>query len=92
MNDSIYNDSDKLLLTDISHMFAGDRGDRVMSMLESLTGAKVSIDPEDIYSADNGKPMPLDPCGLAKRHGMRCVFWKLQAMKSEGDRLRKDHK
>lgn len=75
---------------DVSQIFDGERGDRVMSMLESLTGAKVSIDPEDLHSADIGKPVSIDPIGLAKRHGMRCVFWKLQAMKGEGDRLRKD--
>ena len=90
--DDIYNDQDKLLLTDISQMFDGERGDRVMTMLASLTGAKVSLDPEDLHAADSGKPVPLDPVGLAKRHGMRCVFWKLQAMKSEGDRLRKETK
>ena len=80
------------MLTDVSLVFDSERGERVMTMLESLTGAKVSVDPEDLQATDTGHSVALDPVGLAKRHGMRCVFWKLHAMKIEGDRLRKDTK
>lgn len=86
----MYSDTDRLLLVDISMMFEGERGERVMNMLASLTGAQVSVDPEDLHAMDTGEPTPIDPIGLAKRHGMRCVYWKLFAMKGEGDRLRKE--
>ena len=86
----MYSDNDRLLLVDVSMMFEGERGQRVMSMLASLTGAQVSVDPEDLHAMDTGAPTPIDPSGLAKRHGMRCVYWKRFAMKSEGDRLRQE--
>ena len=57
----MYSDKDRLMLTDVSLVFDSERGERVMTMLESLTGAKVSVDPEDLQATDTG-------------HGNRVVF------------------
>ena len=89
VNDAMYSDEARTMLVDVSVLFEGQLGQKVMGYLETVSGAMHSLEPEEIVSRESGNAVPICPIGMAKRAGQKAFYWRLTAMKAEGDRLRK---
>jgi len=60
----------------------------VLSWLEQVCHVRVSLEPEEVVNKQlevqgEATRVPIDPLGLAKRQGMRSVFYKVSAMVDE---------
>jgi len=66
-------------------VFDNPAGERVLRHLESMFGAKDTIEPEELINKGlevkgTLSRVPIDPIGMAKRHGLRSAYWKICAM------------
>ena len=88
VNDAMYNQDDRKMLVDFSVLFETDLGMRVLGYIETLAGVAPTLEPEEVEARETGKTVPICPIGMAKRSGHKAFYWRLVAMRSEGDRIR----
>lgn len=75
-------DENKALDRDLLGALGDERGERVLAWLEKVCNVRESITPEEALNqacevANLTERVPIDPLGLAKRGGMRAVYWKI---------------
>jgi len=66
-------------------VFSTPAGERVLKHLESMFGARDTIEPEEIINKSHESEgslirVPIDPVAMAKRQGLRSAYWKIFAM------------
>ena len=66
-------------------VFDNPAGVRVLKHLDSMFGARDTIEPEEIINKSHESEgslirVPIDPVAMAKRQGLRSAYWKICAM------------
>jgi hypothetical protein len=66
-------------------VFDNPAGQRVLKHLESMFGAKDTLEPEELVNKSHEAEgsllrVHIDPLAMSKRHGLRSAYWKIYAM------------
>lgn len=78
-------------ITDTANFLKTKSGQEFLKYMKQVCHVEETLEPEEVYNKEMqsaGLPhrFPLDPLGLAKRSGMKSIYYKIIALLKQGER------